>query len=213
MKRSWNEFVKYLNSLDWTVKEEEDFLIFSHKRYGEVIFNTNVRQEDILQQLPSDFDLALKFVLGIEKEKAYDKYGENTTFGITERWFPKEYKEITSLKSVEEKVKYAKRFYKEKFWYRFNCDLMQFPLNIIVFDTAVNMGPDDAIVIQKRKSKIPYEKSFLDAVNFLALRMIRYVEKVNKDKRKKKYLLGWLNRCKKLFEEFIEKEGKDEKEK
>jgi len=52
-------------------------------------------------------------------------------------------------------VKYAKRFYKEKFWYRFNCDLMQFPLNIIVFDTAVNMGPDDAIVIQKRKSKIP----------------------------------------------------------
>ena len=206
--KEWEVFLSDLERIGWhLISEDDHLLVFSHKRYGEVRFTTNTTQEQILEDLPTDYNLALDFVLQIEGEKSYDRWGKNTSFGITERYYPAQYKEISSLKTREEKVQYAKKFYKKEFWYKLNCDLVEFPLNIIIFDTAVNMGPDDVIRFNKILTKRNSQE--LHSLAFLSLRMLQYtynvVNEKNKDKKeeKRKNFLGWQDRCLQLYEKFI----------
>ena len=149
------------------------------------------------EQRSNDYDIALEFVLKIEGNESYDKWGGDTCFGITERYYPKQHKEIKTLKTREERVQYARIFYKKEFWDKANCDQLEYPLNIVVFDTAVNMGIPTAMKIEKLRTEIKPRNE--ESLMYLALRMFAYADIVNRNKKKRKFLVGWLNRCKELW--------------
>lgn len=89
-----------------------------------------------------DYDFAFKFI--IEKEGGYSNDprdpGGETKFGISKRSFP-----LEDIKNLT--LERAKKLYKDFYWNICQCDAMPVPLNLIVFDCAVNQGTFTAIKI------------------------------------------------------------------
>ena len=140
----------------------------------------------------NEFDKALKFVLKWEGGYSNDPNdpGGETKYGISKRSYPHE-----DIKNMT--LERAKKIYYENYWLKVGCDKLPFPLNIVVFDTAVNMG-------RSRAGK------FLDASNdwrdYLLLRLYTY----SKFKLAKLYFRGWSNRVLDLYM-YVKKEMKEGK--
>lgn len=149
----------------------------------------------------NDFETAFKFLLGIEGENSYDKFGLDTYFGISKRYFPIQYNEIKSLQSIPERIEYAKKFYKENFWDKFGCNRLPYPLNILVFDTAVNLGYQ--VYNIKLKSFRNLSPLHTRCIIFLFFRALRYLDIANKSIYQRRHLRGWLNRISKLYWRFV----------
>ena len=81
------------------------------------------------------FEDALKFVLKWEGGYSNDPNdpGGETKFGISKRSYPN-----LDIKNLT--LKQAKEIYFQNYWLKAGCDKLTSPLDIIVFDTAVNMG-------------------------------------------------------------------------
>ena len=134
-----------------------------------------------------DFDKALKFVLKWEGGYSNDPRdpGGETKYGISKRSYPNE--DIKNMTLAR-----AKEIYYQNYWLKTGCDDLPYPFNIVVFDTAVNMGRGRAI-----KFIDPYN----DWRDYLLKRLYTY----SKFKQAKLYFRGWANRTLDLYK-FINKE-------
>lgn len=93
----------------------------------------------------SDFDKTFDHVVGIEGGYVNDPKdpGGETKFGISRRAYPAE--DIRNLT-----LDRARFLYRRDYWDAVKGDALPYPLNLFVFDTAVNQGVDPAIrLLQK----------------------------------------------------------------
>jgi hypothetical protein len=144
--------------------------------------------------MKDNFEKAINFVLKWEGGYTNDKDdpGGETKYGISKRSYPDlDIKNLTLGK--------AKEIYKRDYWDRLNCDKLGYPMDIIAFDTAVNMGVSTAVDLMKRSGGDPKE--------FLILRIKRYKEIVEKNRKMEKFFLGWINRVIDLYLTISKKEG------
>jgi len=128
-----------------------------------------------------DFDKAIKFVLKWEGGYHHDKNdpGGETNFGISKRSYPE--LDISKLT-----LKQAKEIYYQNYWLKCGCDKLPYPFNIVIFDTAVNMG-------RRRAMK------FLDAYNDWRDYLLKRLYTYSKFKQAKLYFRGWANRTLDLY--------------
>jgi len=140
--------------------------------------------------MKKDFEKALKFVLKWEGGYSNDPNdpGGETKYGISKRSYPHE-----DIKNMT--LERAKEIYYQNYWLKAGCDGLTFPFNIVVFDTAVNMGRSRAI-----KFIDPYN----DWRDYLLKRLYTY----SKFKLAKLYFRGWSNRVLDLYM-YIKKEMKE----
>ena len=146
----------------------------------------------------NDFDKALKFVLkweGFITDDPNDK-GGLTIWGISARSHKDAVFEMKRLIEAEEKDKafeICKKIYKSVYWDKTDCNALSYPMNLVVFDTAVNMG-------RSRADEI-FDQCTGCWRDYLLLRLYTY----SKFKQAKLYFRGWANRVLDLYKQ-IEKE-------
>ena len=148
-----------------------------------------------------DFYEALKFILkweGFISDDARDS-GGLTIWGISSKSYSKQVLEMKKIIDEERKdwkfeaFKIAEEIYYQNYWLKAKCDELPYPLNMIHFDTSVNMGRSRA-------------KEFLGKCygwkDYLLLRLYTY----SKFKQAKIYFRGWANRVLDLYK--LIEEGK-----
>ena len=130
-----------------------------------------------------NFKKALEFVLRWEGGYSNDPNdpGGETKYGISKRSYPE--LDISKLT-----LKQVKEIYYENYWLKSGCDKLEHPLNIVVFDTAVNMG-------RSRAKKIYDEAYGSGWRGYLLLRLYTY----SKFRLAKIYFRGWANRVLDLY--------------
>jgi lysozyme family protein len=128
----------------------------------------------------NDFRKALQFALKWEGGYSNDPDdpGKETKWGISKKAHPD--LDIANLSPVT-----AAKIYEKEYWEAAGCDLMPYPLNIVVFDTAVNCGVSRAI---------QWAKVARSVEDYFKLRREYYIGIINKNPRLSKYLRGWWNR-------------------
>ena len=128
-----------------------------------------------------DFDKAVEFVLEHEGDYSNDPQdpGGETNFGISKRSYPE--LDISKLT-----LKQAKEIYYKNYWLECGCDDLPYPFDIVVFDTAVNMGKRRAL-------------EFLDAYNDWRDYLLKRLYTYSKFKQAKLYFRGWANRTLDLY--------------
>jgi lysozyme family protein len=128
----------------------------------------------------NDFRKALAFVLPWEGGYVNDPDdpGGETKWGISKKAHP--FEDIALLSPER-----AAQIYADEYWTPLGCDGIEFPLNVAVFDTAVNCGVKRAADWLKRST---------NAIEFLDFRKVHYYSLVNKNPTMSKYLRGWMNR-------------------
>ena len=131
--------------------------------------------------MKKDFETALKFVLKWEGGYSNDPNdpGGETKYGISKRSYPE--LDISKLT-----LKQAKEIYYQNYWLKIGCDELPYPFNIVVFDTAVNMG---------RRRAMEFLNAYNDWRDYLLKRLYTY----SKFKLAKLYFRGWANRTLDLY--------------
>lgn len=147
----------------------------------------------------NDFQIAMKHVLKWEGFISNDKNdkGGLTIWGISSRSHKDavyEMKRLIEVGDKDEAYDIAEHIYWNVYWLKMDCDKKIFPANIIIFDTAINMG--------RSRAKEIYDKS-TDWQDYLLLRLYTY----SKFKQAKLYFRGWANRTLDLYK-LIRKETK-----
>ncbi len=130
-----------------------------------------------------NFNKALAFVLKCEGGYIYDKndLGGETKWGISKRSHPNlDIKNLTLEKASE--------IYRQEYWNKCNCDHVSWPFDIILFDTAVNMGAVKALVLYQEN------ESWYDYL----FKRISFYCKIS-HKTNDRYLKGWVNRVIDLY--------------
>lgn len=132
-----------------------------------------------------NFQKAVDFVLA--REGGYsndpDDPGGETNFGICKRSFPDvDIKALTRDEAIS--------LYRKHYWEKASCDFMPWPMDVIVFDTAVLHGPGYANQVYKMASA---------PVDILFSRLRRYSDIIRTRPTSIKYLRGWTNRVIELY--------------
>lgn len=136
----------------------------------------------------TDFDRCLAFVWAREGVTAANPTGYSNTpgdpggptaFGIAQKSHPT--LDIKALTAAQAKVIYA-----AEYWRASGADALQWPLNLLVFDCAVNQGAKTAQEILSISGPLP------DV--YLALRAGRYWITTQDRPASRAFLAGWLNR-------------------
>ena len=146
----------------------------------------------------SDFERA--FDLLMESEGGYsddpaDPGGE-TNFGISKRAYPKEDIRFLTLER-------AKEIYKRDYWDAILADDLPYPINVLIFDAAVNQGKKAAVRMLQEALKIKQDGligsqtikaavAASDAVcaDLLSIRAVRYANTANFGR----FGRGWMKR-------------------
>jgi lysozyme family protein len=142
-----------------------------------------------LAQFKEGFQFVLKWEGGYVNDP--DDPGGATKYGISKRAYP--HLNIPELKMID-----AVYIYYDDYWAKAGCSELDYPLNIVVFDTAVNCGVGRATHWLKKAK---------DIHDYMRIRKEYYVE-LAKQPRFRKFLKGWLNRwsdLEKLVEIAMEK--------
>lgn len=136
-----------------------------------------------------NFDRCLAFVLKWEGGYVCDKHdpGGETKYGISKRSHPD--LDIKCLSMVE-----AKQIYFNEYWIPSGCDKHVWPMDLIMFDTAVNMGQKRALILFQEN--IDWRDFLLGRINF-------YLSITHKTK--DRFLKGWINRVLGLYSEIRRK--------
>jgi len=131
--------------------------------------------------MDKEFEKALKFVLKWEGGYCNDPNdpGGETKYGISKKSYPNE-----DIKNMT--LERAKEIYWDNYWLKADCDILDFPMNLICFDTAVNLG------VSKAKNFNLVNKGWQD---YLFLR----IEYYTKLKNFKYFGRGWVNRILDLY--------------
>ena len=131
--------------------------------------------------MTESWNKAIKFVLDHEGGLSENKNdpGGTTNWGISQRAYP-------SLDIKNLTIEQAKEIYKKDYWDKLNCDTIPSPMDIIHFDTAVNMG------IKRALSFSAVSNTWQD---YLFLRIEFYTKLAGA----KHYLRGWTRRVLELW--------------
>lgn len=152
----------------------------------------------------NDFDKAFQHVIGLEGGYVNDLRdpGGETKFGISHKAYP-------SINIKDMTLDQAKELYRNDYWIPAKCDLLPYPLNMYVFDCAVNQGVSVSARLLQQAAKVKVDfvigQITLDAIKrdpeiahkFMVERAIRYFGSTNFDTFGK----GWLKRIFKLARE------------
>jgi len=138
--------------------------------------------------MQENFDKAMEFILKWEgwHSDDPDDAGGKTVWGITERDYPEEFPALWNM-GKEESKEYVKKFYKKDYWDKVGGDGLSKSVDIIIFDTAVNMGTTFA---NKLKG--------YDMNTALMERIKRYTE-IAAIGNNIKFLRGWIRRVIDLY--------------
>lgn len=147
----------------------------------------------------SDFDKAFQIIIGAEGVYSNDPRdpGGETKYGVCKRDYPE-----IDIKNLT--LDHAKQIYYDHYWIPIKGDSIPYPLNIFVFDAAVNQGVVTAIkMLQKalivtqdgvlgRDTMAAVQRKTGNELNaiFMTERALRYVDSRNFDI----YGRGWLKR-------------------
>src|SRR4030042_2435969 len=134
----------------------------------------------------ADFEKAFEIVIGLEggySDNPADPGGE-TKYGISKRAFP-------DLDIKNRTLEQAKEIYLVEYWAKSCCDDLVSPLNIYLFDAAVNIGVGTARAL--------LAKSDFDASALLLNRIGYYCDLANKKETARQFFRGWINRVEKLY--------------
>lgn len=135
-------------------------------------------------EMKNNFEKAVAFVLsheGLYSNNPADPGGE-TKYGISKRAHPD--MDIKNLTLDE-----AKAIYRNGYWDDCNCDMLPYPFDVAIFDTAVNMGKTAALKIKGRSETF---------AEFCLFRIKYYVDL------KGQVMEGWINRVIDLYKTFKE---------
>ena len=137
--------------------------------------------------MKENFDRAFGFLMKWEGGYVNDPNdpGGETNWGISKRIFPD--MDIKNLTKDQ-----ALKIYKQFYWDRVDGDNLPWPLDLIVFDTAVNMGVGRALQFYT-ETKNPVE--------YIFFRIKRYSTICVGNPKLIKFLNGWLNRAYDLWKE------------
>lgn len=129
----------------------------------------------------NDFERAVKFTLKWEGGYVNDPRdpGGETKYGISKRSYP-----TLDIKSLT--LNDAKYIFYQNYWLKAGCDQLFYPMNIIVFDTAVNCGTIRA-------------KEFLEESIDWRDYLLRRIAFYSKLKTARYFLRGWTNRVVDLY--------------
>lgn len=148
----------------------------------------------------SNFNHIIEFVLDWEKywSDRADDPGGLTIWGVCTKYWPKEVEKMKTM-TKEESRAYAIDFYKREFWDKCGCDNLAWPYDLIVMDTAVNLGTDRANNWQETAKSGP---GFPSWFSFLMLRVKFY-----NDSKREDLDDGWINRVLAIyFKEILHEE-------
>lgn len=151
------------------------------------------------------FEKAVTLILKHEAGYVNDPQdpGGETKFGISKKQYP-----TLDIKKLT--IEDAKAIYYRDYWLKCRCDELTYPIALLVFDTAVNLGVGTAIKLLQASCAVPtdgifgpqtmhkvkaMEDTFL-AMAFCALR----VEKYQSLSTYKRFGYGWVRR---VFETVI----------
>lgn len=134
--------------------------------------------------MKESFEKAIDFVLSIEGGYVNDPSdpGGETKYGISKRAYPN-----VDIANLTESA--AKEIYKRDYWDSLGCDNLVLGLDIVAFDTAVNMGRAVA------KTFLATSPTWQD---FMLNRIDRYIEISRKNVGLQKFFRGWIIRCNRL---------------
>jgi hypothetical protein len=140
-----------------------------------------------------DFEKAFLILCSLEgySSSVTGDPGKLTVWGITETYYPDDVKKMINM-SPEEAKEYAKGFYLNKYWNRFQCDSMSYPYNIIFFCMVVNMEN----AAKKARNETDNWRDFLFKCQ------LYYNSLVEAKKDMAKFFRGWINRTLKLWSIF-----------
>lgn len=146
----------------------------------------------------SDFNRAFDLLMESEggySEDSLDTGGE-TNFGISKRAYPKE--DIRFLT-----IDKAKEIYRRDYWDAIRAGELPYPLNLFVFDAAVNQGKKPAVrmlqealkikldgVIGQQTIKAAVAASDSVCADYLSIRAVRYANTANFGR----FGRGWMRR-------------------
>ena len=158
-------------------------------------------------KMQASFDMAFELLLKAEgglSDDPHDK-GGLTKYGISQRAYP----ELNISSLTKEQVK---DIYRRDYWERCRCNELSYPMNVIVFDTAVNMGCVKAIKLLQKTLNIPLDgiigemtlnaaKSATEsaAAQYLLSRLMDYAGQPGWSR----YKNGWFNRIYTLAGEIL----------
>jgi lysozyme family protein len=128
----------------------------------------------------TNLEIALKFTLKWEGGYSNDPNdpGGETKFGISKR-----YHQDLDIKNLT--LEGAVGIYNTEYWEPCGCAILDLPLAVCVFDTAVNRGVSKAL---------QYLQTTKDPLEYIGLRRDGYYAIVLKNPSQKKYINGWINR-------------------
>jgi hypothetical protein len=127
------------------------------------------------------FDLAFTTVIGEEGHLSSDSYGGFTVWGLASHYYP----QVTADYTMDQ----AKAIYLT-IWTAAGCDTLPYPMDIAVFDSAVNPGPG---------ATATFLQSQPDLEHFMRERLNYYCQAVIHNPDKLKYLNGWILRVLRLW--------------
>jgi lysozyme family protein len=134
----------------------------------------------------SDFDKCVSIIIddfeGGDKV-VYDSGGA-TRFGISSRAHPG--LDIPNLSREQ-----AIEIYKRSYWDEIGADKHPWPMNLVLFDAAVNQGAPYAEALAM---------SAVDYVEALLMRVERYTDIAKKNPLLRKYHYAWVNRVVRIYE-------------
>ncbi|MGC2423172.1 MAG: glycosyl hydrolase 108 family protein [Nitrospirota bacterium] len=137
------------------------------------------------------FDKSFSVVVGEEgyESRLRGDPGGLTIFGISGRYYPDLVRRMMAM-SREDALKAAKNQYEHDYWNPAGCDELFWPMCLLVFDTAVNMGEETA--------KHMLAQSGGDWNSFMGIRRLRYETIAKSRPEQARFLPGWLNRLSNL---------------
>lgn len=109
--------------------------------------------------------------------------GGTTKYGIAQKWHPDINVRELSRTGAEE-------IYRREYWEPADCDELRWPLDLVIFDTAVNQGVAYARDLRTES---------LDAAEAILHRLARYANLADRNATLRIYLRGWVNRLVKLW--------------
>jgi len=138
-----------------------------------------------------NFNKGLDIVLGLESRTTTNDPkdpGGLTVWGLSKKYNPEVYDGMPESE-IEE-------LYYRKYWKASGCDEAPFPLDICLFDGAVNPQDDKKLPGAGNKEILLQKPN--DWKDFLFLRMVRYMKNSQRV-----YVLGHIQRIIKLYEQIL----------
>lgn len=144
-------------------------------------------------KFPLEYERAFAFTVGVEGGYCNDPVdpGGETKYGVSKRAYP-----TLDIKSLT--LEQAKIIYYKDYWLKAGCEQKEWPLNLVVFDTAVNRGLAAALKDLKEWGKTGKPVALI-VLDLLFERLEDYCDIVATRPASLKYLQGWVRRVIHLY--------------